>query len=90
MGYPPFFSDNPAETCKKIVQWKKNFSIPSDISLSPEAENLIRKLISSAENRLGLNGPEEVKDHPFFNGVNWNSIRKIKAPFIPDVMTSLI
>ena len=86
VGYPPFFSDNPGDTCKKIIQWKKNFSIPNDVSLSPQAENLIRKLITSSENRLGLNGPEEVKKHPFFIGVDWENIKRTRAPFIPEVI----
>jgi serine/threonine kinase 38 len=25
VGYPPFFSENPSDTCQKIVSWKKIF-----------------------------------------------------------------
>lgn len=61
--------------------------------MSIEAENLIRKLIASPgiyivnppENRLGSNGVEAIKNHPFFKGVDWNNIRKYTAPFIPEV-----
>ena len=28
VGYPPFFSENPSDTCKKIIKWKENFFIP--------------------------------------------------------------
>jgi len=83
VGYPPFFSDNPSDTCKKIVNWKKHFSIPLDANLSIEAENLIRKLVCSADVRLGKNGSEEIKKHPFFNKVDWKNLRLSKAPFIP-------
>ena len=85
VGYPPFFSENPTDTCKKIIKWKENFSIPADAELSPEAENLILKMVSPAENRLGVQGVEEIMKHPFFRGVDWNNIRKTKAPFIPDI-----
>jgi len=85
VGYPPFFSENPGDTCKKIIKWKENFSIPADAELSPEAENLILKLVAPAESRLGLHGVEEIMKHPFFKGVDWNNIRKTKAPFIPDI-----
>ena len=85
VGYPPFFSENPADTCKKIIKWKENFCIPADAELSPEAENLILKLVSPAENRLGAHGVEEIMKHPFFRGVDWNNIRKTKAPFIPEI-----
>ena len=85
VGYPPFFSENPKDTCKKIIKWKENFSIPVDAELSPEAENLILKMVAPAENRLGIRGVEEIMRHPFFKGVDWNNIRKSKAPFIPDI-----
>ena len=85
VGYPPFFSENPSDTCKKIIKWKENFSIPEDAELSPEAENLILRMVAPAENRLGYGGVEEIMKHPFFKGVDWNNIRKTKAPFIPDI-----
>jgi serine/threonine kinase 38 len=85
VGYPPFFSENPSDTCQKIVNWKKYFSIPIDANLSLEADNLIRKLVTVPEARLGLNGAEEIKKHPFFRGIDWERIRYAKAPFIPDL-----
>ena len=85
VGYPPFFSENPGDTCKKIIKWKEHFSIPEDAELSPEAENLILKMVAPVENRLGLHGVEEIMKHPFFKGVDWKNIRKTKAPFIPEI-----
>ena len=46
---------------------------------------LILQLVTSADKRLGLNGVDEIKRHPFFRGVDWNNIRNVKAPFIPDI-----
>lgn len=86
VGYPPFFSDNPSETCQKIVKWRQHFAIPLDANLSLEAENLIRKLVTVADQRLGINGVEDIKKHPFFKGLDWNGIRDSKAPFFPDVL----
>jgi serine/threonine protein kinase len=86
VGYPPFFSENPSDTCQKIVKWKQHFSIPLDANLSLEAENLIRKLVTTAETRLGYNGSEEIKKHPFFKGLNWENLRNSKAPFLPEVI----
>ena len=85
VGYPPFFSENPTDTCKKIIKWKEYFSIPADVGLSVEAENLILKMVAPPENRLGIHGVEEIMKHPFFKGVDWKNIRKSKAPFIPDI-----
>ena len=85
IGFPPFFSENPSDTCKKIVKWKEHFSIPSDANLSQEAENFILRMVSPPETRLGIHGVEEIKKHPFFRGIDWNNIRKMKAPFIPEL-----
>ena len=85
VGFPPFFSENPSDTCKKIVKWKEHFSIPSDANLSQEAENFILRMVSPPETRLGIHGVEEIKKHPFFRGIDWDNIRKMKAPFIPEL-----
>ena len=34
VGYPPFFSDEPSDTYKKILKWTEHFQIPSDLNLS--------------------------------------------------------
>lgn len=38
------------------------------------------RLITSADKRITV---EELKEHPFFYGVDWESIRRIDAPFVP-------
>ena len=85
VGFPPFFSENPSDTCKKIVKWREHFSIPADANLSPEAESFILRMVSQPESRLGVHGVEEIKKHPFFKGIDWNNIRNMRAPFIPEL-----
>ena len=85
VGFPPFFSENPSDTCKKIVKWKDHFSIPPDANLTPEAEDFIKRMVSCPETRLGIHGVDEIKSHPFFKGFDWENVRQMKAPFIPDL-----
>ncbi|KAH9758652.1 putative serine/threonine protein kinase IRE4 [Citrus sinensis] len=40
-------------------------------------------LIHDPNQRLGANGAAEVKAHPFFKGVNWDSLALQKAVFVP-------
>jgi protein-serine/threonine kinase len=84
VGWPPFCSETPTETYKKIINWQETLVFPEDIHLSPEAEDLILRLLTNAENRLGRhNGADDIKRHPFFRGVHWDEIRNVEAPFIP-------
>lgn len=41
---------------------------------------------------MGLNGPDEVKKHPWFKDISWQDLdqRKIKAPYIPSVFKELL
>lgn len=51
VGYPPFFSEDPSETCKKILHWRKTFAIPSEANLSPAAIDLLRRLITDSSRK---------------------------------------
>ncbi len=41
--------------------------------------------MTDVDRRLGYNGADEIKAHPFFKKINWDNIKKTKAPFIPEV-----
>ena len=85
VGYAPFCSKETTEVCYKVLNWKDFLNIPKKVKISEEAKDLIYKLINNSDDRLGKNGSEEIKRHPFFKGVNWNNIRNSKAPFIPEL-----
>jgi serine/threonine kinase 38 len=86
VGYPPFFSDEPAETYAKILKWQDHFKIPKEMGLSKEICDLIVKLVAEPENRLGKNGFDEIKNHVFFKNMDWDNLRKAQTPFIPEVI----
>lgn len=88
IGYPPFYSDNSKDTCRKIINWRKYLSFPNNVVVSPEVKDLISKLMNDVENRIGYNGPDEIKSHPWFREVDWKNLKKMKAPFIPKVNSS--
>lgn len=89
MGFPPFYGKDPTTTCKKVMNYKKHFEIPEDSNISDEAKDLLYQLITDPEKRLGRNGVQEIKDHPFFRKVNWKKLRSKKAPFIPRVKSNI-
>ena len=83
VGYPPFYSDEPSLTCQKILHWRKTMVIPSEANLSWAATDLLKRLLCDAETRLGKGGVAEIKQHPFFEGVDWNNMLSVKAPWVP-------
>ncbi len=86
IGYPPFFSESSTETCKKILDWKNTLNIRPEANISKEAEDILRRLINDPETRLGSNGAEEIKNHPFFKGIDWNHIKEtLTPPFVPEL-----
>ncbi|MBA0686276.1 hypothetical protein Goari_013885 [Gossypium aridum] len=89
IGYPPFYSDDPMSTCRKIVNWKTHLKFPEEAKLSAEATDLISKLLCDVSHRLGSKGAGEIKEHPWFQGVDWDRIYEMEAAFIPEVNDEL-
>ncbi|KAL8139041.1 hypothetical protein V2J09_005042 [Rumex salicifolius] len=89
VGYPPFYSDDPMSTCRKIVNWKTHLKFPEEARLSTDAKDLISKLLCNVNQRLGSKGAEEIKVHSFFDGVEWERIYHMEAAFIPEVNDEL-
>ncbi|CAH1447267.1 unnamed protein product [Lactuca virosa] len=89
VGYPPFYSDDPMSTCRKIVNWKMHLKFPEEARLSLEAKDLISKLLCNVNQRLGSKGADEIKAHPWFRGIDWDRIYQMEAAFIPEVNDEL-
>lgn len=86
VGYPPFYADDPMTTCRKIVNWKKSLVFPEEAKLSPEARDMISRMITDSSKRLTF---EQIKSHPFFKGFDWENVRKMRSPIVPKVESEL-
>ncbi|XP_021276172.1 serine/threonine-protein kinase 38-like isoform X2 [Herrania umbratica] len=85
IGYPPFYSDDPITTCRKIVHWRNHLRFPEDSRLSHEAKDLICRLLCDVEHRLGTGGANQIKAHPWFKDVEWDKLYEMEAAFKPEV-----
>lgn len=78
-GVTPFYSNSLVETYRKIVDLEYNFPF----NISEKIKDLIQKLIQKKDKRLNI---YEIKKHPFFEGVDWENIKSMVPPYIPEIL----
>jgi len=84
-GVPPFHAESPEKVFDNVVSRRINWH-EDEMDISPEAHDLMDRLIcSDPSRRLGAHGADEVKRHPFFTGIDWNTITTAEASFVPEV-----
>ena len=89
MGKLPYISKS-FDGMKQLIMANqvqiKKFNIPEN--WSETCADFINKLIQRKQTkRLGYNGIEEIKNHPWLKDINWKEIylHKIKSPFVPEL-----
>ncbi|KAH6774759.1 Protein kinase superfamily protein [Perilla frutescens var. hirtella] len=82
-GKTPFKGSNNEDTISNVMSQCLKF--PQCPMVSSQARDLIRRLLKKEpENRLGsAKGAAEIKQHPFFEGLNWALIRCETPPELP-------
>jgi len=91
-GYPPFNASTPDEVFENILNRRINWPDHAEELVSPEAIDLMNKLLTiNPEERLGANADEkfpsggaEVRSHPWFSDINWDTLLEDKAEFVPN------
>jgi serine/threonine kinase 38 len=88
IGWPPFCSESPQETYKKIIKWRDSLVFPPENPISVEARDLILSFCTSASQRIGRNDSSDIQCQAFFHGVDWEHIRDRPAA-IPITIRSI-
>jgi serum/glucocorticoid-regulated kinase 2 len=84
VGLPPFYDEITDKMYEKILRDPLIF--PDEVS--PSARSILTGLLTrDPAQRLGVNGAEEIKRHPFFDKIDWQRLaqKKIQPPFKPSV-----
>ncbi|MGH0146477.1 UNVERIFIED_CONTAM: hypothetical protein FKN15_021617 [Acipenser sinensis] len=91
VGDTPFYADSLVGTYSKIMNHKNALTFPDDSGISKDAKNLICAFLTDREVRLGRNGVEEIKQHPFFKNDQWTweNIRETAAPVVPELSSDI-
>ncbi|KAL6205364.1 hypothetical protein ACLB2K_022625 [Fragaria x ananassa] len=89
-GKTPFKGSGNEDTLANIVS--KSLKFPNNPIVSFHARDLVRGLLTKEpENRLGsVKGAAEIKQHPFFEGLNWALVRCAVPPELPKLGDSVI
>ena len=90
-GYPPFHADTPDKVFENILSRKIEWPDEDDLDVSPEARDLMEKLMCiDPSTRLGANasenyesGGEEIRSHCWFGDIKWEKLRDDDASFVP-------
>lgn len=75
VGYPPFFDDHAYGIYEKILRGKIHWPKDTD----PLSRELIRAFLHpDRSKRLGnlIGGPDDVLQHPWFRGVDWEALER--------------
>lgn len=87
-GRVPFHDDTPGGTQHRIKNWRNFLDFTYCGNLSKECLMMIQQLICDASSRLGSHGKDvaertaQVKNHPWFRGIDWVNLRKLRADYI--------
>ncbi|KAH8893815.1 hypothetical protein GQ53DRAFT_763338 [Thozetella sp. PMI_491] len=90
-GIPPFHAGEAEQVFDNILARRLQFPDDSECYVSPEAKDLMHKLLcSDPHSRLGANkderfpsGGAEIRAHPWFEEVNWDTLLQDEAQFVP-------
>ncbi|CAG5126387.1 unnamed protein product, partial [Candidula unifasciata] len=91
VGDTPFYADSLVGTYGKIMDHKRSLNFPTDIEMSDKAKDLICAFLTDRTERLGRNGVEEIKRHPFFRNDTWTweNIRQTVPPVVPELSSDV-
>ncbi|KAH0791648.1 AGC family protein kinase [Histomonas meleagridis] len=87
-GIPPFHRNTESETFLAILSNQIDWNHLAN-DMSSNLISLLKGLLQSdPTKRLGANGIQEIMDHPWFQGIDWEHIDELPAPFIPEISDS--
>jgi len=84
-GFPPFQGETDAQILRNLMAFKGKLEIPEfiDQNTRPTAilVDLIHKLVCFQDSASSI---QEIKQHPFFQKIDWANLRHQTPPFVPD------
>ncbi|GJJ14010.1 hypothetical protein Clacol_008267 [Clathrus columnatus] len=79
-GVAPFFAQDIGRTYVKIMDHRTNLRYDGTATLSHSGISLIKGLLRDCETRLGRHSTNEIRQHQFFQYMNWESLHEQQPP----------
>ena len=85
-GIDPFNNDDPMLVYQKILKGKIKFSTAFPSSVKSLVKHLLTHDLSKRYGNL-KGGVNDIKNHRFFDDMDWNALirYKLQPPYIPDI-----
>ncbi|KAG8196773.1 hypothetical protein JTE90_014505 [Oedothorax gibbosus] len=86
VGCVPFFGETPEELFAHVINDEIEWPASNEWPATDDAKELIALLLQqNPRDRLGTGGAQEVKEHQFFDELDWRCILRQKAEFVPQL-----
>ncbi|CAG2101321.1 unnamed protein product [Medioppia subpectinata] len=86
IGCVPFFGETPEELFAHVINDEIEWPDEQDWPLIDDSKDIISQLLQhNPIDRLGAGGAHEVKEHSFFDDINWEALLRQKAEFVPQL-----
>lgn len=84
-GHAPFVDDDPMNIYKKIINTKPKYPEGFDSKLKSLVKHLLRRDLSKRFGNM-VGGVNDIKDHRFFQSLNWSALleKKVDPSYVPD------
>ena len=87
MGCVPFTGETPEELFDTVIHAEEvEWCEEEEFNPPPEGKAIVEELLQhNPEERLGVGGAAEVKEHPFLASIDWQGLLRRKSEFLPEL-----
>ncbi|KAG6369813.1 kinase-like protein [Boletus reticuloceps] len=79
-GVAPFFANDIRTTYLRIMNHETSLRFDKSAPVSASYQDLLQRLLTSRERRLGRRNVLEITEHPFFKSIHWAGVGTDEAP----------
>ncbi|KAF9223096.1 kinase-like protein [Gyrodon lividus] len=79
-GVAPFFASDVRTTYLRVMDHETSLRFNKCVPISDSCRDLLQRLLTNRERRLGRRNVLEITEHPFFKDTHWSAVGRDDAP----------